>query len=266
MYSQLMRELGWSVKGDPGSQIFYRSLGPLAIAKLQRPEVVNLAWLADFRRTHHTLTSYIEPKTDLPLPGFTVEPFAHSKTSLIDLTPTEKSLLSSFSQKTRYNITHTLKRHELKVTTTPLGRLSPTQLQDFFDLNTAWSREKHAVGYPTSHLQAVFRAFIGHGDLHLCYKGSTLVGALLILYHAGVATYYVAIANALGYQAFAPTLLTWVAMTTAKEKKYHTFDFGGIYDERYPKLYKGWQGFTKFKEGFHPTPVSYPPTKLQLFW
>jgi lipid II:glycine glycyltransferase (peptidoglycan interpeptide bridge formation enzyme) len=266
MYAHLMRELGWSVEGPVGSQIFYRSLGPIAIAKLQRPETVDLDWLKSFHRTHHTLTTYIEPKTNVNLPGFPVEPFAHSKTSLIDLSPSEKNILLSFSQKTRYNITHTLKQNELKIVTTPLAELSPEQLESFYSLNTLWSHQKHVVGYSNSHFQAVFTAFAGHGDLHLRYLGGGLVGALLILYHDRVATYYAALASAVGYQHFAPTLLTWIAIQTAKTRGCNTFDFGGIYDERYPKLYKGWQGFTKFKEGFHPTPLSYPPTKLQLFW
>lgn len=265
MYADLMRRIGWQVEGEPGIQIFYRALGGLAIAKLQRPERVDLAWLASFRRTYHTLTTYIEPKEDLPLPGLTVEPFAHSKTSLIDLTPSEKTLLSSFSQKTRYNITHTLKQNELEVVTTPLAKLTHEQKDLFFALNTAWSREKHVVGYGNPHFQAVIAAFAGHGDLHLCYLKDELVGALLILYQDGVATYYAALATPAGYRTFAPTLLTWVALQTAKEQSCQTFDFGGIYDERYPQLYKGWQGFTKFKEGFRPTLLSYPPTKLQLF-
>lgn len=266
MYADLMRRIGWEVAGEPGSQLFYRQLGPIAICKYQRPERVDFEWLASFRRTHHTFTTYIEPKSEVSLPGRAVEPFAHSKTSLIDLTSSEKNLLSSFSQKTRYNINHTLKQNQLKIVTTPLAKLTDGEKDSFFRLNTIWSKEKHVVGYSNLHFQAVLAAFRVHGDLHLAYKGSTLVGALLILYHDSVATYYAALATAAGQQHFAPTLLTWIALQTAKKQGCHTFDFGGIYDERYPKLYKGWQGFTKFKDGFHPTPLSYPPTRLQLLW
>ena len=105
-----------------------------------------------------------------------------------------------------------------------------------------------------------------HGDLHLAYLGQDLVGALLILYHDSVATYWAAFASPSGYKSFAPTLLTWTAMKKAKENKSEIFDFGGIYDPRYPKMYSRWIGFTKFKSGFNPTVISYPPTALQLFW
>jgi lipid II:glycine glycyltransferase (peptidoglycan interpeptide bridge formation enzyme) len=81
-----------------------------------------------------------------------------------------------------------------------------------------------------------------------------------------VATYYAAYAAPAGYKQFAPTLLTWTAMQVAKGRSCDIFDFGGIYDPRYPKMYKNWQGFTKFKSGFHHTTLSYPPTTLQLFW
>ena len=270
MYATLMQEIGWRVEGSKGSRIFYRSLGPLTIAKLQRPKVIDPDWLKHFRTSHHTLTTYIEPCLSTKLPdfklGFAVEPFAHSSTSLIDLSGDSRKVLASFSQKTRYNIIHTLKKNNLNITTTLLGKLSNSQLDEFFALQNSWSKTKSHIGPPTYLLKAVFKSFAQSGDLHLCYKGLTLVGALIVLYHDYAATYYAAYATKDGYKHFAPTLLTWTAMQVAKEQGCDIFDFGGIYDPRYPKLYKNWVGFTKFKSGFRPTVISYPPTTLQLFW
>ncbi len=270
MYASLMREIGWQVDGPPGSKIFYRSLGPLTIAKLQRSKVIDLTWLKHFRASHHTLTTYIEPSltskpSDTKL-GFTVEPFAHSSTSLVDLSPDARKVLASFSQKTRYNIVHTLKKNNLRITSTALGKLSSNQLDKFFALHKSWSKHKSHVGYSIPHLRAVFKSFARSGDLHLCYIGDALVGALITLYHNSVATYYAAYATEGGYKQFAPTLLTWTAMEVAQSKGCDIFDFGGIYDPRYPKLYKNWVGFTKFKSGFRPTVISYPETTMQLFW
>ncbi|MBP9669820.1 peptidoglycan bridge formation glycyltransferase FemA/FemB family protein [Candidatus Woesebacteria bacterium] len=265
-----MTEIGWKTEIHGDSQLYYRSLGPLTIAKIQRPKSLDLSWLQSFRKKHKTLTTYIEPGLTTTLPekrlGFTVEPFAHSCTSLIDLRPTEPNILNSFSQKTRYNIVHSLKKSDLKIETTQLDMLSDKQLADFFSLHTEWSKQKHVIGYSKELLNGILKSFAKSGDLHLCYKGSTLVGTLLTLYHDSVATYWAAFANPIGYKSFAPTLLTWVAIQTAKSKKCEIFDFGGIYDPRYPKMYKKWQGFTKFKSGFNPTVISYPPTTLQLLW
>jgi lipid II:glycine glycyltransferase (peptidoglycan interpeptide bridge formation enzyme) len=265
-----MKEIGWHVDGKKDSQIFYRSLGPLTIAKIQRPKQIDFDWLKQFRRNHHTLTTFIEPGitfTDLSTPrGFTVEPYAHSCTSLVDLTGVSRKVLESFSQKTRYNIVHTLKKGAIKVKTVQLGKISATEYSEFLVLHTVWSKQKNVIGHPLSLLRAVLKSYAQSGDLHLCYHGSSLVGSLLILYHDHVATYYAAFSSDEGYRLYAPTLLTWTAMETAKGNGCDIFDFGGIYDPRYPKLYKNWQGFTKFKSGFHPTVVSYPPTTLQLFW
>lgn len=265
-----MNEIGWKTAIHGDSQLYYRSLGPLTIAKIQRPKSLDLDWLKQFRKQHKTLTTYLEPGLTTTLPekrfGFSVEPFAHSCTSLIDLRPTEPNILNSFSQKTRYNIVHSLKKSEVKIETTQLGKLSQKQLSDFFSLHAEWSKQKHVIGYSVELLNAIIKSFAKSGDLHLAYVDGQLVATLLILYHNAIATYWAAFANPDGYKTFAPTLLTWVAIQTAKTKKCEIFDFGGIYDPRYPKMYKKWQGFTKFKSGFNPTVVSYPPTTLQLFW
>jgi lipid II:glycine glycyltransferase (peptidoglycan interpeptide bridge formation enzyme) len=270
MYRDLMHEIGWKTEIHGDSQLYYRSLGPLTIAKIQRPKSFDLEWLKTFRQKHKTLTTYIEPSLTSTLPekrlGFHVEPFAHSSTSLIDLRPTEQNILNTFSQKTRYNIVHSLKKAELRIETTELGKLNKKQLTDFFSLHAEWSKQKNVIGYSVELLNAILKSFSKSGDLHLAYQGDQLVGTLLVLYHDSVATYWAAFASPLGYKTFAPTLLTWTAFQTAKAKKCEIFDFGGIYDPRYPKMYKKWVGFTKFKSGFNPTVISYPPTILQLFW
>lgn len=276
MHADVMRRIGWQVAGHPGSRIFYRPLGPLAIAKLQRPRVIDLAWLNSFRTHHHTLTTYLEPGLSAqaglttPLPGqklgISVEPFAHSATSLLDLSLSDSALLASFSPKTRYNITHTLRQNNLTILSTPLSTINPKLLTDFFALHASWSRQKNVIGYSPRLLTATLASYAKHSHLHLAYHNNSLVTSLLILYHDSVATYWAAFAILPGYQTFAPTLLTWTAMQVAKTRGCDIFDFGGIYDPRYPRMYKKWQGFTKFKAGFRPTPVSYPSTTLQLFW
>ena len=270
MHADVMREIGWHVESHNGSQLFYRNLGPLTIAKIQRPNSITISWIKEFRKSHKTLTTYIEPSLRTAnlddVKGFSVEPFAHSCTSLIDLKPEEPDILKSFSQKTRYNIVHTLKKSAINIETVPLKDLTEAQKQSFLALHDTWSKKKNVVGYPLSLLNAILKCHKNTGDLHLCYQGTKLVAALLILYHDHVATYYAAFALEEGYSEFAPTLLTWSAIQAAKQRGCEIFDFGGIYDPRYPKMYKRWQGFTKFKSGFNPTVISYPKTTLQLFW
>ncbi len=266
-HSHVMQLLGWKTTGKAGEHLFYRPLGPLTIAKMQRPKTIDPDVINHFRKSHHTLTTFVEPSLSSPYTaGWSVEPFAHSATSLLNLNQGEKALLTSFSQKTRYNITHNLSKAQLKITSTPISNLSNDQKNAFLELHDVWSKRKNVIGYGQGLLDAILTGFANSGTLHLAYSDTTLVGALLILYHSSVATYYAAFVTETGNTLYAPTLLTYTAMQAAKENGCTIFDFGGIYDPRYPKMYKKWQGFTRFKAGFRPTVVTYPPTKLQLFW
>jgi len=267
-HASVMKKIDWFVDGKPGSQIYYRPLGPISVAKYQRGLTVDEERLAHFRRSHKTLTSYIEPGLNVVYDhGFSVEPFAHSTTSLINLALSEKKLLSSFSQKTRYNIIHSLKAAKISIDSIPLPKLNADQKATFFSLHSEWSKRKNVIGYSRELLGSVLTSFDETSTLHLAYdQHHNLQGSLLILTSDSVSTYYAAFSTEVGYSLYAPTLLTWQALLTAKNNKSDIFDFGGTYDPRYPRMYKKWQGFTKFKAGFNPTTISYPPTKLRLFW
>lgn len=267
-HANVMHKIGWVVDGSPGTQIYYRPLGLISVAKYQRAKVVDEDRLTHFRHTHKTLTTYIEPGLNTVYnKGFSVEPFAHSTTSLINLAQNEKGLLSSFSQKTRYNINHTLKTAKISITSTPLPKLKTEQKNTFFSLHSEWSKRKNVIGYSRQLLTAILSCFDHDSYLHLAYdKKRNPLGALLILCNDSVSTYYAAFSTEAGYTLYAPTLLTWQAMLTAKDRGSDIFDFGGTYDPRYPKMYKKWQGFTKFKAGFNPTTIQYPPTKLRLLF
>ena len=267
-HAEVMRKIGWKVDGSPGSQIYYRPLGPISVAKYQRAKIVDDDRLTYFRRTHKTLTTYIEPGLNTVYDkGVSVEPFAHSTTSLINLSQSEKKLLGSFTQKTRYNINHSIKASKISLTSTPLPKLSSEQKNTFFALHSEWSKRKNVIGYSRELLDAIITSFAKDSTLHLAYdQQNNPLGALLILSCDSVSTYYAAFSTEEGYAHYAPTLLTWQALITAKDNGSDIFDFGGTYDPRYPKMYKKWQGFTKFKAGFNPTTIQYPPTKLHLFW
>ncbi len=268
-YAKSMGEIGWTTIGDPGSYLYLRPLGPLSIGKLQHPDHLDLAWVKKVRKQYHLVTTYIEPglkQPDLGKVGLATEPFANSATSLVDLTLTEQKLLSSFKQKTRYNILYAERKNNIKIVTKQFRDLTTSDLETFKTSRDNWSKRKGVVGYEERFLLAILEYFGDSGWLHLAYRGDNCVGTLMIIKNNKSAIYYSAFAEPVGYSLFAPTLLTWVAMTIAKAAHCTIFDFGGIYDGRYPKMYKKWQGFTKFKEGFSPTVVTYPPTQLLLGW
>ncbi|MBP9703045.1 peptidoglycan bridge formation glycyltransferase FemA/FemB family protein [Candidatus Woesebacteria bacterium] len=267
-HAEVMKKIGWSVDGKPGNHIYYRSLGPLTVAKHQRPNEIDVERLKVFRKHHKVLTTYVEPGLgDTYDGGYPVEPFAHSTSSLVDLAQSGSALLMSYTQKTRYNITHSLKANKVNIISTPLPKLKNQELSDFYALHAEWSKRKNVIGYSRDLLEAVLTSFDKKSTLHLAYDAQgTPHGALLILTCDRVSTYYAAFSSTTGYSLYVPTLLTHQAMLTAKDNGSDIFDFGGTYDPRYPRMYKKWHGFTKFKEGFNPTTIQYPPTKLHLFW
>lgn len=268
MYAKVMEDLGWITVGQAGSHIFLKKLGPFTLGKMQRPEKIDLSYVNSIRRQHHSLTLYLEPKTnegDQKL-GISSEPFAHSATSIIDISQSVATLLASFNQTTRRHIVAGLKNENIKITSIPLAKLTEHEHVVFAQLHAEWDDLRRGTSHPQSYLESVMKHFAGYGHLHLAYQDNLPCALLLTLYHDDVATYYTAFANESGYTSGTPTLLTWTALLTAKKAGCDLFDFGGIYDERYPKLYKNWQGFTRFKTGFRPTTVLYPPSYLKLFW
>jgi lipid II:glycine glycyltransferase (peptidoglycan interpeptide bridge formation enzyme) len=267
-YSKFMQLLGWKVVGKLGGQVFIRQIGPLRVAKIQRANSLTPDLLKQIRKDNHLLLTYVEPGINSPKidTGWHVEPFAHSKTSLIDLTPSQDDIIQSFKPRARYNITRNSKNQKLKLTTLALSDLTLEAQADFLACQKAWSKRKHIYGYDQKHLESILLAFKSAGWLHLAYHQGECIAALLVLHNDPVATYYAAFSDPLGYKLYAPTLLTWEAIRSAKSCGATILDFGGIYDPRYPKMYKKWTGFTKFKEAFKPTAVTYPETKLLLGW
>jgi len=60
-----------------------------------------------------------------------------------------------------------------------------------------------------------------------------------------------------GRQDFATSLIAWEGMLEGKRRQCKWFDFDGIYDERFNKAQRRWQGFTRFKSGFGGQEVTY---------
>lgn len=265
-FAQSMRDTNWEVLGKPGNYLFLKKLGPWGIAKIQHPNLVNLSWLKKMRKKHHILTTYVEPglqQSDLKITGFKVSPFANSATSLIDLKLTETELLNSFKSKTRYNIKHTEKKDNLKIITKKFQDLTADDKYIFKNSYKLWSKRKKVICYGDKFFNSLFKNFGDSGWIHFAYYMDKCVASLMIIKNEKAAIYYAAFADLQGYSLFAPTILTWRALITAKKADCEIFDFGGIYDPRY-KTYKKWKGFTRFKDGFSPTVVYYPPTKVMI--
>jgi|GEM_PF-1030136 len=294
MYANVMRAIGWTIEGKPGSQIFVRKLGPIAVSKMQRPEKIDLSVIQTLRKTYRTVTFQFEPalqshvgkrahifplhtQHDEPITwtnawksyGFsrTVMPLAHSASSLIDLRLSERQLLESFSQKTRYNIRKSEKNTSVQIKIVPLHALDAQWKKSFLDLRAEWSKRKNVMGYDETFMNGVLESFKHHGACVFAVDATgKAIATLLILTTGCVAIYFSAFSSKEGYALHAPTLLTWNAMLWSKKQGMKVFDFGGVYDLRYTGTYKRWKGFTEFKERFKPTFFLYPRSYVKMGW
>lgn len=286
MYAQVMEQIGWKVIGKPGSQTFVRKIGPIGVAKIQRPSVLHLDELDEIRRSYHTILMQVEPslsmkigqklikfpetydkhtdisqwKSHLRAVGLAkhVSPLAHSATSIIDLTLSEKEILEKMKRSTRYNIGLTKRNTNLKIFTIPLRDFTQRNHKDFFQILTDWSKRKHIYGFETKLMRTVLSAFNNESWCHFGAIDETLESIALILKVGKVMYYYCAVSSEKGYVNRVPTALVWEAIANGNKLGCEFFDFGGIYDPRYSSTYKQWIGFTTFKEGFGPTPFLYP--------
>ncbi len=294
MYANVMRAIGWTIEGKPGSQIFVRKLGPIAVAKMQRPEKIDTRVIDEVRRKYRSVTFQLEPALHSVMNGkvasfphtidsnesidwtvmwkshgytHTVMPLAHSVSSLIDLRGTEQQLLEHFSQKTRYNIRKGEKENNVLIQCIPLSELDITWKKAFLMLRSEWSKRKNVMGYDEKFMNGVLDAFKKHGAcLFAVDRAGKTLATLLMLTTEKTAIYFSAFSSEEGYACNAPTMLTWNAIQWAKKVGMEIFDFGGIYDPRYTGTYKRWKGFTQFKERFRPTAFYYPKSFMKSFW
>ncbi len=109
------------------------------------------------------------------------------------------------------------------------------------------------IGDPEYCLDSLFQG----NDKEICKTCAVVAGAL-VLTHGKIAYYMHAFSTPEGRSLNAPYLLVWEAMLLAKKLKCQILDLEGIWDERFPKRNKKWQGFTHFKKGFGGREVEYP--------
>jgi len=131
-----------------------------------------------------------------------------------------------------------------------------------------WLKEKSAWEKPVIPLMAkkeilsLYQIFCPkNGKILIAYDQEKPVAGIFLLFSGKVAYYWLAAASNLGKKLFAPNLLVYEALLASKKVGCGTFDFEGIYDERFP--IKSWLGFTKFKEGFGGREVIYPPSLIK---
>jgi lipid II:glycine glycyltransferase (peptidoglycan interpeptide bridge formation enzyme) len=269
-YAAITQSLNWQVLGEPGSYIYLRKLGPISIAKAQRPTILNFTKLAKLRKQNHIFWTFIEPGLDtkfigkLPKKPWYVEPYAHSATALVDLKQDKKTIWQSLTTTTRTKIRRAYQ--DLDVTTITLKNAPSSQINNFLKLSESWSKHKQVMGYNIPYLKQILENFPNTTHFISAFHKEELVSSLLLIQHNKLTTAFCIFTSPLGYHLRAPLLVNWEAISYSYELGAEIFDFFGLYDPRYPKMYRKWQGFSTTKMLFKPTIVSFPRSFLLLGW
>ncbi len=274
LYAQYIRQLKWIIELVDGTNIFIRRFPFLGtMAKIQRP-----VKLPDIKKTIITLKRYnvrtIVAEADHTTDphafakwcnalrrefSITESPYLPTKTIRINLKPTEEEIFASFASAKRRAIRRATK---LGVSVRQSGNIDTlisikNKSAGLFGFITTYGMSKLWPIFSPDNA-AIVLAYAPTNLMFQKEKRQNLVGGVLLLLWDKTAYYWLVGATKQGKKLFAPSLLVWHALTLSKSRGMQYFDFVGVWDERLPKQYDTWKGFTKFKEGFGGETVYYP--------
>ncbi len=236
-YAKFIRSIGWRVEKIRGVNVFIRSLG---IAKIQRANVP-----ADFPKIPGVWLTKLEPLVKQAPKGFRQDgwPLLASKTQRVDLENIKlkkdaRYILRKFSNFNFQFLNNFQEFYEIFKKSGKRKRLWVPSYKDYLSLVNSFEKKCFCV----------------------CVNNQA--GAL-ILTHNKIAYYYYAGATAEGTRANLPYLVVWKCMQEAKKRGCKTWDWEGIYDERWPN--KSWKGFTHFKKSFGGYEVEFPGSFTKWF-
>ncbi len=167
-----------------------------------------------------------------------------AETVMLDLKQSQEDILAGMKQKTRYNV-RLAKKKGVQV------RVSKNEkdLDVFWKLVQETAKRDGVSFHGKNYYQKMVEA-IPSENLELLLasdkKGET-IGAVLVSFFGGVATYLHGASASQHRNLMANYLLQWEAIKRAKEKRMESYDFFGIAVEENQEK---WAGITRFKKGF----------------
>jgi len=271
-YANYLEREGWIVERFNEVNYFIKKIPIIGgVLKLQRPEGIDYQFIDELVIKYRVFQIIIEPKDALQAKlvlkhGFKLSksPFLPSKTLQIDLTQTQKVILSHFKKDAR----QALRKVEDPERSRGRGGLSinecstPDEIQKWRD---AW---KNSVNFDrhvpsVNQLINLRKSFPSNKSLFLAshnITGSIIGGALFtISSHERsnfISYYWYGFTNKEGRSSLSQYSLLYQGILWAKKHGCKVFDFEGIYDPRFPN--KSWLGFSHFKKSFGGREILYP--------
>lgn len=156
----------------------------------------------------------------------------------LDLSPGSDRLWAGLHQKWRNRV-----RHARRLRVTVVSRAAtPDTAGWLLDADAAQGRARGYRGWPRRLTLAYAAANPGQARLFTATRDGAPVAALMLLRHAGAASYHIAHATAAGRAASAPALLLWSAIAWLSDTGAARLDLGTVNTEDAP-------GLARFKLG-----------------
>jgi len=172
-----------------------------------------------------------------------------SKTTIVDISQSEDTLLAQFHHKTRYNI-HVAERHEVEVR-------QSNNVDEFITLLKSTTERDNFSAHPESYYRKLFHFFQDTPGvkcmLFTAYHQDKPLASALVLTYKEVGYYLHGASDHSMRHMMAPQLLHWRIMQFLKTHEYKEYDLWGIDANRYP-------GVTRFKLQWNGKVVEYPGT------
>ncbi len=277
-FQHLLENHGFIVAGISEHQVGYiqkRKLVPF-LSTMIVPRIDNadvLDQVDDLAKKFHAVYVSVTPKVnvndktsttwqrELEEHGFKPSTFgaAPTKTLIIDLSLTEEELLNHMKSKTRYNI-NLCRRRGAKIKSMNGDELISTHdlLQESYKVYAENCKRIHSPCEPLTHFEEFINFFHQQIFQVLVYSPTgNMIAMATFIVSGDTISYQMNGSTEEGRHLFAPSLAVWQGMCEGKKRGCRWFDFDGIYDDRFPKGQKYWEGFTAFKKGFGGREVTY---------
>jgi lipid II:glycine glycyltransferase (peptidoglycan interpeptide bridge formation enzyme) len=185
-----------------------------------------------------------------------------SKTLIKDLTISEDEMFKSFSENTRYKINRSYREKD---------RIEIYQNPSNFILNILYnslSERQKTKNFRTYDLREItkLRDILKENTyVFLAYNSENkLVVSNFYVGYKNKISYFTGSLNTENRNSRAGYQLINEAFKYFKRQGYIIYDFEGLSDERLPKDYEKWLGFSKFKKQFSKEEISYPLSMIKF--
>ena len=273
-YASYMKSQGWiaeAIRLKPSSQVFCYikrlPFFPFSVMKVQRFEVFSdLDLLLSVARQYRCISVTLEPglsfhRSEDEINQFLSRyhfrparwPLLPSKTLEVNLKRSHDTLFLALSKDAKSSVNKSRRLCTVRI----LEHREAEFLSRFYAF---W--RQHGRGYIPSRSEffQLLSSFKNRSFVVTVSKkkdDSDLLAGTVILQSDKSAYYYYAFVSSLGRKSSAGYLALWESMMESKRRLSISFDFEGIYDDRYPRL-KRWKGFSFFKKKFGGDEVLYP--------